>query len=414
MNRFISIGSRGTSIPTELVKLEPPLAIGRNKIRWAGRGSDPLGRKAHAWVSRLGESFELFPLEQAVRERRVIKVERAKWLVEGRTYEGAAFLPANWKPKEKVPQYVAVIGKGWPHGRIEGFLVNDRRNEGLVGTIDLPSQITKRGGDLLQSFGRKDWTREELLILMNVYEKLPFGQFDQAQPVIQDIAVRMARSPGSIAMKLCNLASLDPAVKARGRKGLRGASELDRQVWSEFYSSKDVLAPQSEDIFRKLFGAGEGDEVELVKGSGIQVRKSPPSGPTESFSQVTVRRGQQFFRQLVLNSFNGQCCVSGIRVRELLVASHVLPWNAFPNERLNGQNGLSLSRLHDGAFDCGLITFDERYRLVLSKELKGYLPQSCIRDNFANYEGKSIALPENGLAPRQQFLQYHREKIFRQ
>jgi hypothetical protein len=36
-------------------------------------------------------------------------------------------------------------------------------------------------------------------------------------------------------MKLSNLASLDPALKLRGIKGLAGASALDRTVWTEFH-----------------------------------------------------------------------------------------------------------------------------------------------------------------------------------
>jgi len=258
------------------------------------------------------------------------------------------------------------------------------------------------------------WTRDELLVLLNIYEKLPFGQFDQAQPVVRDIAARLDRSAGSVAMKLCNLASLDPAVKARGRKGLPGASSLDRQVWAEFQSNRNTLAPQSEDAFRLLFGASDADEVDLIKGIGVRVRKAPvaPDGPTEAYAQVSVRRGQQFFRQMVLNSFDSQCCVTGIRVRELLVASHILPWKPFPNERLNPQNGLSLSRLHDGAFDRGLITFDEDYRLVLSKELRGHFPQASLQHNFADFEGKPIILQSKIAAPKQEFLAYHRENIF--
>jgi putative restriction endonuclease len=188
---------------------------------------------------------------------------------------------------------------------------------------------------------------------------------------------------------------------------------LDRSVWSEFHSNKEILAAQSEDAFRKLFGAKQNEEVELIKGVGIQLQKPPPSGPTETTTQIRARRGQQFFRQVVLNAFNGQCCVSGIQIRELLVASHVRPWQKFPEDRLNPQNGLCLSRLHDGAFDCGLITFDENYRLVLSKDLKGYLPQASLQDNFAKFEGDLMKLPEKLLSPSQDFLAYHRENIFR-
>jgi putative restriction endonuclease len=261
----------------------------------------------------------------------------------------------------------------------------------------------------------KRWTRGELLVMLNIYEKLPFGMFDQAQAVVRDIAARLGRTPGSVAMKLGNLASLDPAIKARGRKGLPGVSDLDREMWAEFQARRDVLAPQSEEAFRKLFAAKKSDEVELVKGVGVRVRKTPPpfDGPTETTAEVSMRRGQQFFRQMVLNTFDGKCCVTGIRVRDLLVASHILPWKPFPNERLDPQNGLCLSRLHDGAFDRGLITFDESYRLVLSKELKSHLPQASLQHNFVSFEGKPIIIPVKSLAPRQDFLNFHREKIFR-
>jgi hypothetical protein len=177
------------------------------------------------------------------------------------------------------------------------------------------------------------WDRDELLIAMNVYEKLPFGQFDQDNPVIKDVARRLKRTPGSLAMKLSNLASLDPALKARGRKGLTGASKLDRIVWNEFRDDPAILGPVSEGAFRQLFSARESDEVDLVKGIGVRVRREripvPPTGPTEQQATVYVRRGQQFFRQIILNAFEGRCCITGIDLRDLLVASHIMPWGTF-------------------------------------------------------------------------------------
>ena len=76
------------------------------------------------------------------------------------------------------------------------------------------------------------WTREELLVVLNLYEKLRFGQFHSRQPVIIEIAEKMQRTPGSLAMKLSNLASLDPKLQARGIAGLKGASNLDKAVWA--------------------------------------------------------------------------------------------------------------------------------------------------------------------------------------
>lgn len=261
------------------------------------------------------------------------------------------------------------------------------------------------------------WTRDELLVALNVYEKLPFGQFDQGNPVIKDVARRLKRTPGSLAMKLCNLASLDPALKARGRKGLAGASKLDRIVWNEFRENLAMLGPVSEGSFRDLFAASELDDVDLVKGVGVRLRREPirvpPTGPTEQEAVVYLRRGQQFFRQMILNAFDGRCCITGIALRDLLVASHIMPWASFPEARLDIQNGLCLSRLHDAAFDKGLIAFDGEYRLLLSRELKSHLPHVSLELNFVAYAGTPIMAPAKQLGPRKDFLAFHRAKVFR-
>ena len=169
---------------------------------------------------------------------------------------------------------------------------------------------------------RKRWTREDLLVALNVYQKLPFGQFNDSNPVIRDIAGRMRRTPGSLTMKLCNLASLDPAILARGRKGLPGVSRLDAEVWNEFQADPQVVGAATEEAFRQLFAANEGDEVDLVKGQGVIVRAgqafqpdispasaptvspAPPLGSTEQTVTIVARRGQQFFRQMILNAFD--------------------------------------------------------------------------------------------------------------
>jgi putative restriction endonuclease len=62
------------------------------------------------------------------------------------------------------------------------------------------------------------WTRQHSLIALNLYGKLPFGQFDKGNAVIIDVASRMGRTPSSLAVKLGDLASLDPFHKARGRR----------------------------------------------------------------------------------------------------------------------------------------------------------------------------------------------------
>ncbi len=256
------------------------------------------------------------------------------------------------------------------------------------------------------------WTHDELLVALNLYHKLTFGMLHAKQPAIMAVAEKMGRSANSVAMKLCNFASLDPALQLRGIKGLSGASALDKAMWNEFHEELDETAPASEDMLRSLFGAPAGSELEVLPKVGIRIHKSPPDGETESVSTTKVRRGQQYFRNAVLNQFDGRCAITGMAMRELLVASHILPWHSHPTERLNVLNGISLSRLHDAAFDMGLISFDIHYRLILSSKLKGELSQRSVAENFGNYAGEPLLLPTDAAYPNEKFLAEHRMKIF--
>lgn len=134
-------------------------------------------------------------------------------------------------------------------------------------------------------------------------------------------------------------------------------------------------------------------------------------GDTEAQRSVRVRLGQRFSRQTVLASYGGRCCITGNPVPQLLIASHVLPWATHPRHRVNPRNGLCLSRLHDAAFDAGLITFDADWRLVLSPRLRQHLPHRSVESNFAAYEGQAIRLPEK-FAPEAAFMAEHREGVF--
>jgi len=258
------------------------------------------------------------------------------------------------------------------------------------------------------------WTREHLLIALNLYGKLPFGQFHHNNPLIIDVASRMGRSSGSLAMKLSNLASLDPVQKARGIGGLPGASEQDRKMWKEFHEHINTLAPQSEQLLHDLFTKDENREVDFSERGTIRLEPSrkPPTGPTDAKALIRVRRGQQFFRQTILSSYGIRCCISAINIPRLLVASHIKPWRDFPNERLDPQNGLCLSSLHDAAFDAGLITIDDTFTILISPKLKSYLPSSALEHNFIRFEGHQIRLPEKVAEPNPAFLRYHHKKIF--
>ncbi len=254
------------------------------------------------------------------------------------------------------------------------------------------------------------WTREHLLIALNLYYKLPFGSFDRDNAVVKEIAAKMGRTSNSLAMKLCNLASLDPVQRARGIKGLDGASKQDRLMWDEFRINSSTLGAQSEQMMHDLVTYDEAKEVDFLQRD--KLRLIAPSGSTETQATVKIRRGQQFFRQSVLNAYDIRCCISGINVPRFLVASHIKPWSKFPDDRLNLRNGLCLSTLHDAAFDAGLITLDDSLSVMLSKQLRRFFPQTALEQNFVQFESKPIRLPNKLAEPDAEFLRYHRQEIF--
>lgn len=264
---------------------------------------------------------------------------------------------------------------------------------------------------------RKPWNPTELLLAMNLYCRIPFGRQHSHAPEVIRLAQVLGRTPGSVAMKLNNLTSLDPEEKARGIRGLPGASKLDRQIWDQFHMNWEEMAAESELLWKQLV---ENQDVSVSQEKLVEVLEEKnlssdalkfPIGPTESIRRQRVRLAQGFFRRTVLAAYLGRCCISDIPIPELLIASHIIPWALFPDQRTNPCNGLCLSRLHDAAFDKGLIAFDEDYHLILSQRLKDHFPNKSLQLNFSSYEGKSFRMPEK-FFPDIKFLSYHREHIF--
>lgn len=264
----------------------------------------------------------------------------------------------------------------------------------------------------------KSWTYDELMIAMNLYCKLPFGQLRHGNPLIVEVAEKLGRTPSSLSMKLCNLAALDPYHQARGIKGLSSTSRGDRKIWDEFNSDWERFGLESEEKLQLLLGKVVEElptvshlERRIKKQSAIKLPANEPIGPTETVMTAKARLGQRFFRQSVLASYNSRCCITGNPIPELLVASHILPWCNYPEHRLNPRNGLCLAQTQDAAFDRGLITFDEDYRLVLGPYLREFLPNEALELNFIVYEGKYIQMPDKFL-PENDFMQKHREEVF--
>ncbi len=252
-----------------------------------------------------------------------------------------------------------------------------------------------------------NWTPDQLKLAFHFYCQTPFGKLHHRNPEIIKLAKLIGRTPSALAMKLSNFASLDPSITNSGRKGLTGASTLDRKIWEEFHADWERLAVECEQLRQQLLSE-HGLEADAQIGMDDDISLTDFTGETRQ-ALVQQRIKQDFFRRAVLSGYRNRCCISGVSDIRLLIASHIVPWSTDKANRLNPSNGLCLSAIHDRAFDSYLFTLSDDWRVVLSPRLKD-TKDSFLRDVFWPIEGRQIELPER-FVPDIKFLEHHRQHI---
>lgn len=253
---------------------------------------------------------------------------------------------------------------------------------------------------------RRLWTRQELILALNLYLKLPFGKLHSRTPEIIHLADLIDRTPSSVAMRLNNFASVDPYHQQRGISGLAGGKKQVQPIWDEFIHHQDDLLFESEHILAQL-------EQNTLESKYDKILSGTETLQGEvKIREVKTRVNQHVFRQMVMANYSGKCAITGIDLQELLVASHIIPWAANEKERLNPANGICLSSLYDKAFDKGLIGINPKYELLISRELDEKRTEDYFIRYFEPLNGRKIQLPSKYF-PKSEFLEYHYESIFR-
>lgn len=244
------------------------------------------------------------------------------------------------------------------------------------------------------------WTKEETILALALYCKIPFSKIHKNNPQIIELSKLIGRTPAAVSMKMGNFGRFDAELAKKGISGLSHGSALDKTVWDEYHLNMQSLSDTVDKIpYMK----------ELMHDDNVV-----PTLPTGTTRRTTVqaRVNQGYFRSAVISAYGGKCCVTGLEVPSLLIASHIKPWcDSDPNtERTNPCNGLSLNTLHHEAFDNGIFTIDTDYRILVSKTAKECYTSEVFNDFFVKYEGKTIILPERFL-PSKEMIEYHNSKL---
>jgi putative restriction endonuclease len=127
--------------------------------------------------------------------------------------------------------------------------------------------------------------------------------------------------------------------------------------------------------------------------------------------EVFVRCG--VFKKVVPKIYDYSCCISGMRVIsgfdiQMVDACHIVPFSVSHDDTIT--NGISLSPNFHRAFDRGLISLNEDYRVIVSNSFT----ESASNFALKSFEGKRILLPsEKHHLPSIENIKWHNEKIFK-
>lgn len=126
--------------------------------------------------------------------------------------------------------------------------------------------------------------------------------------------------------------------------------------------------------------------------------------------EVFIRGG--LFKREIPKIYNNTCCISGMRIDataniSIIDACHIVPFSEAFDETLT--NGIALSPNLHRAFDRGLISISDDYRVLIKKN---FIENSKSVFNLTQFENQEIILPKcETYFPSIENLQHHRNRF---
>ena len=183
----------------------------------------------------------------------------------------------------------------------------------------------------------------------------------------------------------------------RGNLALRDHFENKKKVFLFIYVEKAMVRYEAElELLTVDYFQGqdrEGKERTAIKfffkrvGKTLSYSKNELSSPhseedqaiyknsipnkTEREGLIISRVGQGAYRKSILFRWDFKCAVTNYSKKEILIASHIVPWkDSNDQERLDVDNGILLSPTYDALFDQHLISFENNGKIILSDTLR--------------------------------------------
>ncbi len=120
------------------------------------------------------------------------------------------------------------------------------------------------------------------------------------------------------------------------------------------------------------------------------------------------------FRQAIMRLYDYTCAACELRIvtmdgESATDAAHIIPFRVSKNDDV--RNGISFCKLHHWAFDRGLFSLGEGYRIIVSDLMSDQRPTEW---RLTELQDKPIRLPDRDqLYPAQDAMAWHRKNLLR-
>lgn len=260
---------------------------------------------------------------------------------------------------------------------------------------------------------KRNWSREEFILVMNLYAKIPYGQFHANNIEVKKLAILLDRTPGAVAYKLVHFSGLDPYHKKRGIKGLANPGNNAIAIYNEFTKNWDEMLYNSELLLAQYHNKSiEETALDKIEYSSLKNELLQEKKGISVEQIVKVRVNQALFRKVILGNYYNSCAICKLNIPNLLVASHILKWSTHEEHRLNPKNGICLCNIHDRAFELGYIGIKENFKISISQELSHIKEEETKISIFQRHENQTINLPDKYF-PDVDFLSAHYVNTFK-
>lgn len=156
----------------------------------------------------------------------------------------------------------------------------------------------------------------------------------------------------------------------------------------------------------------DGIEGKILNEDAAEYRSEISSLIKQHDEEEIFLRGSLFKREIP-KIYNNTCCISGMRIdasinASMIDACHIIPFCESYDDTIT--NGIALCPNLHRAFDRGLVSIDENYKVIIS---------SCFIENDVDYsirkfEGINIQLPKlEKYLPKRENLEWHRLNVFK-